>query len=183
MNVENSTQNAGVTIAAFMVERAIGGARGSVAGLVVQPVTWAVTGQQPDAGDSFIYGMGAIGAFAGALIAIPAAITGVIKAAVDDHTAALVEEAKADEPEAVRGGIKSVSEFSFWASGGDIESYQIASYGGVSWRHPNGVNLYLEDAAGALVCDYVPRRYAMLYRPNLPLRRNGDRFAWTSRRP
>lgn len=54
MPADNSTTNAAVTVAAFVVEKAIGGTRGSVAGLAVQPVVWAVTGTGPDAGDAFI---------------------------------------------------------------------------------------------------------------------------------
>ena len=180
---ENSAQNAAMTVAAFAVERAIGGVRGGVAGLVVQPVVWAATGSGPDAGDAFIYGVGAAGAFAGWILAAPAAVTGVIKAAIDDHTASLVAEARLDEPEAVRNGINCVDEYSFAASGGYIQAMTIASYGGVTWKHPNGVWLFIKDANDLPVCDYVPRRYSEICRPVIPLQRNGDRVTWTSRPP
>jgi len=183
MAVGNSVQNAAITVAAFGVERAIGGLRGGVAGLVVQPVVWAVTGRGPDAADAFIYGTGAVGAFAGALIALPAIVVGVVKAAVDDHTASLVAAARLDEPEAVRGGIFGIDDYSFAASNGHIQAMTIASYGGVVWQHPNGVYLFLKDASDTPVCDYVPRRFRQIYRPLIPLQLNGDRVQWTSARP
>lgn len=176
----NTATNAGVEVAAFSVSRALGGGvRGGVAGLVVQPVVWAVTGNGPDAADSFIYGMGAIGVAAGAILAIPAAVTGVVKALVDDHTQELVARAKLDEPLAVRGGIFCVDEFSFAASGGHIQSMTIASSGGVAWQHPNGVYLFLRDAAGLPVCDYRPRSFTRIYKPLIPLQPAGDGVRWT----
>jgi hypothetical protein len=183
MSGENSATNAAVTVAAFAVERAIGGARGSVAGLAVQPVVWAVTGNGPDAGDAFIYGVGAAGAAAGWILVVPATITGIIKAAVDDYVGGLVAEAKADEPEAVRGGIFGTDDYGFWASNNHITAMTIASYGGVAWQHRNGAYLFIKDASETLICDYHPRSYQRLYRPILPLRRNGDRVAWTTTDP
>lgn len=180
MTGENSTTNAAVTVAAFSVERAIGGVRGSVAGLAVQPVIWAVTGKGPDAADTFIYGVGAMGVIGGALLSVPAIITGGIKAAVDDHVAGLVAAARLDEPEAVRGGIFGVDDYSFFASNNHITAMTIASYGGVVWKHPNGVYVSIRDASETPICDYRPRRYTDIYRPRLPLRRNGDRVQWTS---
>ncbi|WP_226782059.1 hypothetical protein [Oceaniglobus trochenteri] len=184
MTGENSATNAATTVAAFAVERALGGARGSVAGLAVQPVVWAITGTGPDAADAFIYGTGAVGAVVGAIVAVPAIITGAVKAAVDDHTASLVAEARRDEPAAVRAGVTSVADYSFAASGGHIQAMTIASYGGVAWQHPNGVYLFLRDAAENPVCDYVPQRFTSIYRPLIPLQGNGDgRVRWTGSRP
>ncbi|WP_439522265.1 hypothetical protein [Marivita sp.] len=180
MTGENSATNAAVTVAAFAVERAIGGTRGGLAGLVVQPVTWAVTGTGPDAADAFIYGVGAAGVAGGAILAIPATITGIIKAAVDDYVGGLVAEAKADEPEAVRGGIYGTDDYGFWAANNHITAMTIASYGGVAWQHRNGAYLFIKDATDTPICDYHPRSYQSLYRPIIPLRPNGDRVAWTS---
>lgn len=181
--VDNFTENAALEVAAFAVERAIGGASGTVAGLLVQPVAWAVTGDGPDAADSFIYGAGAAGAVAGSLIAIPALLTGALKALVDDSTTRLVEAARLDEPESLRGGIQSVGEFSFFASGGHIQAMEVASRGGVAWQHPNGVYLFLRDANGLPVCDYLPRRFRRIYRPHIPLQLNGSRVRYTTTRP
>lgn len=179
MTGENSATNAAVTVAAFSVERAIGGTRGGIAGLVVQPVVWAVTGNGPDAADAFIYGCGAVGVAAGAILAVPATITGIIKAAVDDYTAGLVADARLDEPQAVRGGINGADDYGFWSANNHIEAMTIASYGGVAWQHPNGAYLFIRDAAGNPICDYRPRTYQRVYRPIIPLQRNGDRVAWT----
>lgn len=179
MTGENSATNAAVTVAAFAVERAIGGARGSVAGLVVQPVVWAVTGNGPDAGDAFIYATGAAGAVAGAILVVPATITGVIKAAMDDWIGGMVAEARLDEPEAVRNGIVGTDDYGFWSANNHIEAMSIASKGGVAWQHPNGVYLYIRDANGTPICDYYPRRFRRLYKPLIPLRTNGDRVSWT----
>lgn len=180
MPADNSTTNAAVTVAAFVVEKAIGGTRGSVAGLAVQPVVWAVTGTGPDAGDAFIYGVGAAGAAAGWILVVPATITGIVKAAVDDYVGGLVHEAKQDEPDAVRGGIYGTDDYGFWASNNHITAMTIASYGGVAWQHPNGAYLFIKDASDTLICDYHPKSYKKLYRPVLPLKMNGDRVLWTS---
>lgn len=170
MSYGNSAQNAAVEVAAFSVGRALGGGlRGGVAGLVVQPVVWAVTGSGPDAGDTVVYGTGVAGVFAGAIVAVPALITGIIKAAVDDHTASLVAEAKQDEPREVRQGIFAVDDYSFAAGGGHIQAMTIASFGGVVWQHPNGVYLFMKDASGRAVCDFEPRAWTKKYAPRLPL--------------
>ena len=181
MSGNNTATNLAVEVSAFSVTRALGnGVRRGIAGLVVQPVVWAVSGNGPDAGDAFIYGMGAIGVAAGAILAIPAAVTGMVKAVVDDHIQGLVDAAKLDEPQAVRGGIFCVDEYSFAASGGHIQAMTIAGKGGVAWEHPNGVYLFMRDAAELPVCDYRPRSFKTLYKPLIPLQPAGDSVRWTS---
>lgn len=183
----NSSTNAAVTVAAFSVEYAIEGrismagglSRGGAAGLVVQPVVWAVTGNGPDAADAFIYGVGVAGAMAGWVLAVPATLTGIVKAAVDDYVGGLVAEAKQDEPAAVRGGIAGTDDYGFWSANNHITAMTIASYGGVAWQHPNGAYLFIKDATGTPICDYRPQSYQQLYRPVLPLRVNGERVVWT----
>ena len=177
MTVRNSATNAGATVAALSVERALGGMRGGVAGLVVQPAVWALTGTTPDAGDAFIYGASAAGVFS-SLLAAPAIVVGVVKAAVDDATQTLVDQAKAGEDEGVRDGIYSVGDYSFAASGGHIQAMTIASAGGVAWQHPNGVYLFIKDKNGLPVCDFRPRVFRQIYAPELPLRPVGGGFAW-----
>ena len=155
-----------------------------VAGLAVQPVVWIATGSTPDAADSFLYGVG-IGGVAlggGLIISIPAAVTGVVKGLVDDHTQGLVDEAKADERSEVRNCIYPVGDYSFWASGGFIQATTIASYGGTVWQHPNGAWCFIRDSNRRLVCDFEPRRATRVFGPNLPLRPQGDRYAWRTRR-
>lgn len=172
---DNSKTNAGVTVAAFCLEKA---SKNTYAGLVVQPVVWAVQGTGPDAGDAFIYGATAIGAAAGAILAVPATITGIVKAYVDDYVGGLVNDAKKDEPEAVRGGIAGVDDYSFTASNNHITAMTVASFGGVAWQHPNGAYLFIRDAEGYPICDYQPQKYKRLYKPVLPVRKNGNRVIW-----
>lgn len=187
MSGANSATNAGVTVAAFSVEYAIEGtidmaggfSKGNVAGLVVQPVVWAVTGSGPDAGDAFIYAASVGGAAAGWVLAVPALATGIIKAGMDDYVGGLVEEARQDEPEQVRGGINGTDDYGFWAANNSIYAMTIASKGGVAWKHPNGAYCYIKDASDTLICDYKPQRYSEIYRPILPLRVNGDCVMWT----
>lgn len=184
MNVRNSAQNAAVEIAAFSVSKALGaGVKGGLAGLVVQPVVWAATGSGPDAGDAFIYGTGAVGVFAGAIVAVPAIVTGVVKAAVDDHTASLLAVARGEEPAAYREGIDSIDNFNFWASSNHNYAMHIAGKGGVVWRHRNGVYCYIRDGKGRLICDYEPTSWVEIFHPVLPLKPVGDgvRFSWRRR--
>lgn len=181
MTVRNSATNAVSTVAAIAVEAAIGGARGSVAGLAVQPVVWVVTDTVPDAGDAFTYVATGIGGLVSLGWAVPGIVTGVIKAAVDDHTQTLVDEAKQDEPGHVRAGMYPLGDYSFWASGGHIQAMTIATAGGVVWQHPNGAYIFVKDANDLLVCDYRPQRSQRIYRPLLPLQRAGNGVRWTSR--
>ncbi|MCO6382894.1 MAG: hypothetical protein JXQ91_13475 [Vannielia sp.] len=176
---ENSATNVVVTVTSEGISRALGGGiRGGAAGLVVQPAVWIITGTGPDAGDAFIYGTGVAGVVAGAILAVPAIITGTVKAAVDDHTASLVAEVRAKEPAEYRNSIYPVDDYSFFASGGHIQAMTIAAAGGVAWQDENGVYCFIRDANGRLVCDYRPRSYKKLYFPELPLRQVGNGFRW-----
>ncbi|MCR9157851.1 MAG: hypothetical protein NXH80_11430 [Rhodobacteraceae bacterium] len=188
MSPSNSENNFDVTVAAFCVEYAIegkismaGGAlsKGGAAGLLVQPVVWAVTGNGPDAGDAFIYGAGVVGAFAGAILAIPAMATGVVKAGMDDYVGGLVDQARKDEPSEVRGGIFGTDDYGFWAANNSITAMTIASKGGVAWKHPGGAYCFIKDASDTLICDFRPSKYTEIYRPVLPLKLNGDKVLWT----
>lgn len=182
--MSNTTENATIEIAAFVVERAVGGTRGTVAGLLIQPVVWAVSDDSPDAADAFIYAVGGVGAFAGSLLlSVPALVTGGIKAYVDDQHDELVEQARLDEPEAVRSGIHSVKDFSFFSSSSHNEAMAVASAGGVTWQHPNGAQLYIKDASDNLICDYHPRRFVRAFMPHIPVRLNGTAVRWRTVRP
>jgi len=187
MTYKNSVTNIGVTVGAESVTRAVGkvagSTKGSAAGLIVQPVVWVATGTAPDAGDGFLYGVGVVAALAGsALLAGAGAVTGIIKAAVDDHTQSLVDEAKLDEPAYARDGIFPLGDYSFWASDNEIQAMTIASYGGVVWKHKNGALCFIRDAKGHLVCDYEPKSWVKQYRPQLPLKAGSKgRVKWDYR--
>ncbi len=187
MSTDNSEANIVNTVAAFSVEYAIDGkismaggfSKGNVAGLLVQPAVWAITGSGPDAGDAFIYGTSVAGAAAGWVLAVPALAAGGVKAVVDDYVSGLVGEARSCEPEAVRGGIVGIDEYGFWAANNEIWAMHIASKGGVVWKHPNGAYCYIRDATKAPICYYKPQKYSKIFRPVIPLKPNGDRVLWT----
>lgn len=179
MSLDNSSTNIQLTVAAHNVERAIGGTAGGVAGLVVQPVAWYVSGTGPDAADAFIYGTGFAGLAGGAVLAGAGAVAGMVKAGMDDYVGGLVEEARQSEPGAVRSGIFGTDDYGFWATNNHTTAMQIAGQGGVAWKHPNGAYVYIKDSAGLLVCDYSPVCYTEIYRPVIPLKRNGDGVLYT----
>lgn len=180
MSVRNSATNIIVTVSSEGVSRALGsGVRGGVAGLVIQPAVWIATGSGPDAADTFIYGTGVAGVVAGAILTVPAIVTGVVKAAVDDHTATLVEEVKQGEPARYRDGIHPVDDYSFFASGGHIQAMTIAAAGGVAWEANNGVYCFIRDANEKLVCDYRPASCRRLYAPLLPIQKVGNGVRWS----
>ncbi|MBS8225078.1 hypothetical protein [Vannielia litorea] len=180
MSADNSITNVLVTVTSEGVSRALGGGvRGGVAGLVVQPAVWIATGTGPDAGDTVIYGAGVAGVVAGAIMAVPAIVTGVVKAAVDDHTATLVEEVRQKEPAEFRASILGTDDYSYWASNNHITAMTIAAAGGVAWKDKNGVYCFVRDAKGRLVCDYRPKSYEALYFPMLPLTKVGNGFKWS----
>ncbi|QDC09126.1 hypothetical protein FHY55_07675 [Oceanicola sp. D3] len=180
MTAKNSITNVLVTVTSEGVTRALGsGVRGGVAGLVVQPAVWIATGSGPDAGDTVIYGAGVAGVVAGAILAVPAMVTGVVKAAVDDHTATLVDEVRKEEPEKYRQAILGTDDYSYWASNNHITAMTIAAAGGVAWKAKNGVYCFIRDAKGHLVCDYRPKSYESLYFPMLPLKKVGNGFQWS----
>jgi len=185
MPYSNSVQNAGSEVAALVVERAIGGTRGTVASLLVQPAIWAATRTVPDAADTFIYAAGALGTIAQrTLLSVPGMITGAWKGYLDDRTQQLVDEAKQDEPATYRRGIAPLGDYNFWASNNHNQAMTIASAGGVVWKHPNGALMFIRDARGLLVCDYEPAKWREIYRPVLPLQDapTGRGVRWTHRR-
>lgn len=177
---DNVNTTVGTTIAAESVDKVLGRyagkAGGKVGGALVQPVVWIATGTKPDAGDVFLYG-------AGLVVAVPALITGLVKAAVDDHTAKLVAAAAQDEPVKYRPHVKACSDYGFFEQGGAISSMTIASKGGVAWRKKNGLWLYITDAKDRLIADYKPHNCVEVRGPTLPLKPAGSgRFKWESRR-
>lgn len=184
MTYSNTMQGVGVEVAAKVVERVAGGGlRGSAVGLLVQPAVWAATGTAPDAADVFLYGTGAAGVVAGATVAVPALLVGMLKGYMDDRTQTLVDEAKLSEPALYRDGIQPLGNFGFWANDNSTQAAVIASYGGVAWQHPNGALCFIRDANGRLVSDYEPAAFTWVYCPELPLVAAGNgRVRWYVRR-
>lgn len=169
-------------VAAMAVEKAADSVAGKVAGKVggamVQPAIWAISGEQPDAVDIGLWGGGlfASGPAGWALLG-----TGAIKAMVDGSNADKLEEVKRSEPQKYRPGIQIWDDYSTFPSNRAAETMKIASLGGVTWQHPNGLWVFIQDATGKLVCDYQPAVYKEKYFPKLPLDKGaGGRFRWTS---
>lgn len=100
---------------------------------------------------------------------------GAIKAAVDDHTQSLVDEARPDDPDRYRGGFFPLGDFNFRASDNAIRAMTIASYGGAVRCHRNGARCFIRDARGRLVCDYQPQGWVETYYPILPLTAGTER--------
>ncbi|MBP0464496.1 hypothetical protein J5Y09_11320 [Roseomonas sp. PWR1] len=158
---------------------------GTVAGALVQPAVWVLSGRPPQPGDVALWGGGVVaGIVAGTFGAVASAVTGVIKAAVEDHEDGIIEAAKAREPARYRPFITSVRNYG--ASGRGIVAMTIANHGGVTWRVGPATWVYITDAMGRLVCDYRPVFAHEIYGPILPLRIVGTRggavqYQWTTR--
>lgn len=181
MTGENLGTNAATDLAAISITQALGaGARATALGLLVQPAVWIATGSRPDAADAANYGMGVLAAITGSAFAsIPGIAGALVKGWADDVTAEKLEEARADEEARYRSGITPVGDYSFMASGGAIQAREIASYGGSTWLHPNGLWMFIHDANNRLVCDFQPRVATRRCAPVLPLVRSGrDQFRW-----
>jgi hypothetical protein len=172
-NSSNMGREVSQTIASVTLEQGLSVAgragAGTVAGALVQPAIWVLSGRPPQPGDMALWGGGVVaGILTGAIGGVASAVTGVIKAAVEDHEDGLIEAAKAREPARYRPFITSVRNYG--ASGRRIVAMTIANHGGVTWRVGPATWVYLTDAMGRLVCDYRPSFAYEIYGPILPLR-------------
>ncbi len=145
--------------------RAVAGKMAGVAGELVTPAVWVLSGKQPQPGDvAFWLAGAAAGQIAGA---IPGAIVGMLKAVTEDHEDAAIANAVRREPAMYRPFIKSVRDYG--AAQRAIVAETIASHGGVAWRVDKSVWVYIADAKGRLVCDYEPFYSLATNGPVLPL--------------
>lgn len=146
------------------------GVKAGLAGALVQPAVWILSGKAPQPGDIPLWGLGTIVSLAGGAIGSGATIvTGLVKAAVEDHEDKEVAAAVQKEPEKYRPFITSVRNYG--ASGRGIVAMTIANHGGVAWRvSKTSTWVYIADAKGRLVCDYRPAFAYAIYAPELPLR-------------
>lgn len=161
------------------------GAAGGLAGALVQPAVWVLSGRAPQPGDVELWGLGTIVSLAGGAIGSGATmVTGVVKALVEDHEDGIIATAVANEPARYRPFIRSVRNYGM--SGRGIVAMTIASHGGVTWRVGPATWVYITDATGKLVCDYRPAYAMEIYAPTLPLRIVGRQYGeityrWSSR--
>jgi hypothetical protein len=161
---------------------AAAGLGGGLAGALVQPAVWVLSGRAPQPGDIplWLLGTGA-SLVAGTVGSAASIVTGLVKAAVEDHEDREIAAAVRNEPEKYRPFIKSVRNYG--ASGRGIVAMTIANEGGVTWRVGRATWVYITDARDRLVCDYRPAFAYEIYGPELPLRIVGRRagkvqFRW-----
>lgn len=163
----------------------LGGAAGGLAGALVQPAVWVLSGNAPQPGDVALWGLGTVVSIAGGMIGSGATmVTGVVKALVEDHEDGIIATAVANEPARYRPFIRSVRNYG--ASGRGIVAMTIANHGGVTWRVGPATWVYITDATGKLVCDYRPVYAMEIYGPDLPLRIVGRQYGqityrWSAR--
>jgi hypothetical protein len=180
-NSSNSGREVVQTIASITLEKGIeaaakaagmprlGKVAGTVAGALVQPAVWLISGKAPKPSDIATCGTGVWAGLAfGGLGGAASAGAGVVKFLVDDRVDARIRKAVAKEPERYRPFITSV-EGHGWA-GTRTLAMNIASDGGTAWRIEGNTWVYIKDARGRLVCDYEPASALEVYGPDLPLR-------------
>lgn len=164
------------------IKGGVGKAAGAGAGALVQPAVWVLSGKAPQPGDIALWGLGtAVGLALGTIGSVATGVTGVIKAAVEDHEDGLIAKAVAKEPAKYRPFITSVRNYG--SSGRGIVAMTIANHGGVTWRVAPATWVYITDAAKRLVCDYQPVFAMEIYGPELPLRivgrdSDGMKYQW-----
>jgi len=193
-NSSNTGREASQQIASLTLERLAaaasnagrsGTARGlGVAGALVTPAVWVLSGEAPTSSEAAFWGLGtALSVAGGAIGAGATMVTGLVKAGLEDREDREIATAIANEPARFRPFIRSVRHYSGW-SGRGIEAMTIASHGGVTWRVGRSSWVYIRDARDRLICDYQPQHAYEVHGPTLPLRlagREGRRaqFQWT----
>lgn len=146
----------------------------SAAGNLVTPAIWALnytaTESKPSGVDVGIYAVGFLNA--------PASIvTSIFKSIVDDDINKKVNMIRQQHDAKFRLYIQPVQNF-----GGMTAPYitatKIARKGGVAWQGKNGQWVYITDAQGIPVFDFVPSNYLNIWQPTTPLSRhsNGDYY-------
>lgn len=154
---------------------------GGVAGNAVQPVVWVLdaraNGNTPDKVDAGLWVFGLFGGIASGA----AFVTGLVKAFVDDNTRQKLEEVRRSEPAARREFIHACVN-----RGGQGRQFnnamKVAMQGGTAWKHPNGLWVFITDAAGRLIVDYEPQQADEILGPTLPLKEVRGGYQWTQRR-
>lgn len=148
---------------------------GRVVGGVIKPVEWMVDPEaDPDVAD--------VSLWLGGMVSAPAAfVTGLVKAICDDQTLQKLKEVHAGEPAPIAPRIRPAQDFSS-VSAMDIAAMSIAASGGVAWRHPNGLWVYVADKDGKPLV-YEPAVWTVIYTPRIPLQGSDkDGYRWSIRR-
>jgi hypothetical protein len=137
----------------------------SAAGNLVTPAIWALnytaSESRPTGIDVGIYAVGFLNA--------PASIiTSIFKSVVDDDINKKVNMIRQQHDAKFRLYIQPVQNFG-GMSAPYITATTIAGKGGVAWQGKNGQWVYITDAQGFPVCDFVPNNYLNIWQPNRPL--------------
>ena len=170
---QTTLTNTGVTIASIGLGQLP--KIGTVAGGLVQPLVWAYQGNTGDLGDKVLYGLGLFPP-----LTVAAGLVSIWKGYLDDKVLAQLEEVYADEPAHLKKAIFPAATYTLNATP-DVAAMRIAGDGGVAWKHPNGLWVYLKlekNGKEILVCDYRPRNAVAVVGPELPLRPVGKKFVW-----
>lgn len=139
--------------------------------LVVEPAVWAISGKAPSLVEGFLWGAGAASSLAGNAIGSGAAAgTSIAKAIVDNQSNKKLQEAMRSEPDITKARYMDLcSNFRSTLYSAQTNALLIAQSGGVAWQHSNGFWVYIKDARGGLVCNYLPSNFSKLYCPYLPI--------------
>ncbi|AZZ94701.1 hypothetical protein EUZ85_29910 [Hahella sp. KA22] len=165
----NSTiKSVGGTIASMGLEKS----GYSTIGKFITPAVWAtdyaVNKNMPDKGDLGIY---ATGLFGGAA-AVASTVVGIFKSVVDDDMNIKLRAVKAAEGAPYNEGIKIC--YHYASKPPFINAMTIASLGGTSWQHPNGLWVYIVDKNNNPVHDYKPKVAVQIIRPAHPFRMDSN---------
>jgi len=148
-----------------------------VAGKLLTPAVWvlnyAANGKTPDKVDVGLFGVGLMGGAAG-----PAAITGVVKAVVDDDMDQRLKVARRSEKAEFQLHIQPC--YHFGIAPPQVNAMKIASMGGTAWQHPNGLWVYITDANNYHIPNFNPNKALQIYQPTWPLQPMGPgKFRFT----
>ncbi|HMP01345.1 MAG TPA: hypothetical protein PKD86_06865 [Gemmatales bacterium] len=145
---------------------------------LVQPLIWAFQGNTGDDWDKILFGLGLFPP-----LTVAAGAVGIWKGILDDKVMNQHKQVLADEPAHLGKAIYPVVTYP-GSPGPTIKAQTIASRGGIVWKHPNGLWVYMKlerKGKPILVCDYQPKKAEMIWGPELPLKYEGDgQFAWRS---
>ena len=137
----------------------------SVLGNTVQVFSWAADGKIDAAEVGWGVG-GMLVAATGPLGRVASGAFSILKAGIDDEFNKKLEEIRDSEYRKMRPHILLTAHYDSWA-GGRINAMQIASRGGVAWKHKNGFWAYIVDRKRRLAYNYRPKSYTEIYRPTL----------------
>lgn len=146
-----------------------------MAGTLITPATWALNYLTDNSSPSVTD----LGIYASGFLSAPAAISvGTLKAVLDDDLTLKLNSVRGSEPKQYRQFISACNHFG--PRSPQINAMTIASLGGTSWKTENGIWVYITDARGFYVADYIPTKYVQLYRPKMPLDKlSTGKFKWT----